>query len=101
MVDNPGKERSKAAAEFHRRVFAKHGNRCEFCGDWATDAAHIVPRSKLGPHRYACPEENGRPVCRYCHEAQESGKWNFSVKDRRSAVTALNAVLKTKLEMPT
>jgi predicted restriction endonuclease len=99
LLANP-KGKSEAA-EFHRRVFKRWGNKCYFCEGPATDACHIVSRAKLGPKRYACPEENGRPGCRLHHELQESGILGFDKPDIRAAVSALNAVLKTKLEMPT
>ena len=95
LVANPTHKR--AMAEFHRRVFARWGNRCYWCGCHATDAAHIVPRSKLGKFRFAYPEENGRPACRTHHDAQELGMINFRRKDVKEAIHALNKVLKQKL----
>lgn len=98
----PNPKRKSEAADFHRRVFAKHGYKCYFCGGHATDAMHIYGRgSRLGSRRYAAPEENGRPGCRACHNRIGWCTLSFTLKDRKEAVTALNAVLKTKLEMPT
>ena len=90
------------AREFHRRVFAKWGNRCYFCGGKATDAMHIIPRSQLGPHRYACAEENGRPGCRVHHDASEANdpRCQFHVSQRRKAVKALNKILKQPIQEP-
>jgi predicted restriction endonuclease len=93
-------KRNTQAAEFHRRVFAAHGKRCYFCGGAATDAMHLIGRAHLGPHRYACPEENGRPGCRKCHDTKGWLSINFALRDRRAAVRALNKVLTVKLESP-
>lgn len=92
-------KRLSEAADFHRRVFAKWGNACYRgkCKKRATDAAHVIPRSQLGPQRYACAEQNGRPLCRDHHNEQEAGLWDFSAKDKRAAIRALNLVLKIKL----
>lgn len=99
--------------EFRRAVFAAHGRACYFfpvktvkdattgekrrrrpderCLKDATDPAHIVPRSQLGPKsRYACPEENGRPLCRVCHDIQESGRLEFPDAIYNRAIRALN-----------
>jgi len=61
---------------------------------------HVVPRSKLGKHRYAFPRYNGRPGCRECHRRQESGELEFALIDRQEAVLFLNKVLKVKLPEP-
>lgn len=86
--------------EFHRRVFAAHGNRCYWCGLPASDAAHIISRWQLGPHRYSCPEINGRPACRPCHDLNTVHALHFAAKDVRRAVSALNKVLTVKVRMP-
>lgn len=100
MADKKKSQRDNGAAEFHRRVFAAHGNKCTYprgCGERATDAAHVIARSKLGQHRYVCPEENGRPLCRKHHNEQESALWDFPAGVMRRAIAALNKVLKVKL----
>jgi hypothetical protein len=61
---------------------------------------HIIGRAHLGPRRYACPEENGRPGCRRCHDAKGWLSVNFAIKDRRAAVRALNKILTEKLPTP-
>lgn len=100
LAANP--QRKSDAATFHRRVVKKHGRRCHFCGrePETIDAMHIVKRSHLGKHRYACPEENGRPGCRHCHNMQETGQIEFRLVDRVNAVKALNTVLKIPLPIP-
>lgn len=97
LIANP--KRQSEATAFHRRVFKEHGDKCYFCGCKATDAMHIEGRSRLGKHRYACPEENGRPGCRRCHVLQTDNKLQFKSADVRRARVALNQVLKDKLEV--
>lgn len=102
MGDKKAKARKIGAAEFHRRVFESWGPKCWRldCSARAVGAAHIVPRSKLGPHRYACPKQNGRPLCRRHHDEQEAGLWDFPARIRRQAVDALNEILTVKLPVP-
>ncbi len=99
----PDPKRALEAAAFHRLVFAKYGrwNRvCSLCGkQGATDAAHVVPRSMLGPLRYADPRM-ARPAHRACHEAQERGDICFSLAIRRDAVLAHNEIAKVPLVVP-
>jgi len=93
--------RNSESSAFHRAVFDAWGHKCYF--GWnhqATDAAHIIPRSRLGKQRYACAKMNGRPVCRRHHEAQEAGLIDFTLADRRRAVVALNKVLKDRIQEP-
>ena len=93
MVDRKKNARRSAASRWHDAVFRAHGSRCFFCGGFATDAMHIVPRGQLGPiRRYACAEENGRPGCRACHDLQEQHQLRFPIALRRMAVAALNAI---------
>lgn len=101
LVANP--KRQPEAAAWHRRVFKAHGNVCHWCPKKATDAAHVIPRSQLGkPQRYACPEENGRPACRACHDRNEANDpaRQFSLAIRRKAVRALNKVSKVPIAEP-
>jgi 5-methylcytosine-specific restriction endonuclease McrA len=81
------RKRRSESAEFHRLVFQRHGYECYFCGGKATDAAHVIPRSQLGPKtRYAAPQFNGRPLCRACHEENRI----FPLDMRRQAAKAIN-----------
>jgi hypothetical protein len=104
-----------AADEFHRAVFKAHGRTCYFygtrlildaatrkprkrtpeerCEKDATDAMHVVPRSQLGPKsRFACPEENGRPGCRTCHNLEDVGRLDFPDAVYNRAIRALQKV---------
>ena len=96
-------ERQAEAAAFHRAVFTAYGGPkklCVFCGkQGATDAAHVIPRSRLGPLRYA-DARLARPAHRECHERQERGEIDFSLAVRRDAVKAHNQIAKIKMEMP-
>jgi hypothetical protein len=94
------KQRESEADKWHREVFKAHGKLCFFCGKAATDAMHIIPRSKLGPLRYAIPVQNGRPGCRECHERQERGELRFGIRFVRIAIAAHNKIAKVKLELP-
>jgi len=100
--------------EFHSAVFAAYGKRCHLakqqkiahekggpklfkrepwqaCMHDALDAAHIVPRSAIGPkHAYLEPRANGRPLCRPCHKLQEAGLIEFSDAEYNAAIRALN-----------
>lgn len=79
-------------------MFAAWGNGCVFCDDRATDAAHIVDRNELGPHRWECARENGRPVCRPHHEQLHRHELQFPKSVYNAAVRALNRVMKQKLK---
>jgi hypothetical protein len=85
----PRPEHKIGAAEFHRRVFAKWGSKCFFCGGHATDAMHLLGRGGfLGPKtRWLCPEENGRPGCRPCHDDK---KKVFPIALMRQSANAIN-----------
>jgi len=97
QIGNP--KRQSEAAAFHRAVFKAHGSSCYFCsGSKATDAMHVIPRSQLGPKRYACPTENARPGCRRCHDLQTRGELVFPIAVRRKAIRALNNVLTVKIQ---
>ena len=101
LMANPA--RNAEANSFHQMVFAEYGGPkrlCIFCGKpGATDAAHVIPRSKLGPLRYACIEF-ARPAHRHCHESQERGEIDFPIDVRRDAVRAHNQIAKVRMEMP-
>ena len=100
----PRRDTQAAAQKFHRDVFAMFGGKaklCVFCGgQGATDAAHVIPRSKLGHLRYADPRL-ARPAHRHCHEAQTRNETDFSLDVRRAAIRAHNEIAKQKLEEPT
>lgn len=98
MDTKPKREQVKGAAAWSARVFAAHGRACYFCGGHATYPMHIYPRSMLGPKRWECPEENGRPGCRSCHDGPGANFRNFKAKDRHAAFNALNKVLTVKLK---
>lgn len=89
--------RRSEAKRFHDACFRYHGRACWKCGNAATDAAHIIPRSQLGPQRYACPVENARPACRRCHDRQERHEIAFPKAWRLKAIRALNRVLRVKI----
>lgn len=72
------------------------GCQCRFCGNKATDAAHVIPRTKLGKHRYADPRL-GRPLCRRCHGLQEAGTLEWSGATLRVSIDAANKYLKVKI----
>ena len=103
------------ADEFKKRVFAAHGRKCFFqksrmvldepngkprrrkpveaCRVDATDPMHIVRRGQLGPKsRYACPEENGRPGCRTCHDLENEGRLEWPDPLYNAAIRALQKV---------
>lgn len=94
------KKRESEAAAFHRSCFKAHGRACFFCGKDASDAMHVIPRSHLGPLRYAIPVQNSRPGCRACHERQEAGELHFPVRVVRIAIAAHNKLSKVKMVMP-
>lgn len=56
-----------------RAVFARDGNRCQYCGATAENIDHVVPRSKGGTHTWdnvvaACRPCNTRKEDRFLHE---------------------------------
>ncbi len=53
----------RRAALNRRAVFARDGNRCQYCGDQADSIDHVVPRAKGGPHTW----ENVVAACRPCN----------------------------------
>jgi len=93
-----------SAAQFHREVFAVFGGPkklCVFCGKPnATDAAHVIKRSHLGPLRY-CDPRLARPAHRACHEKQERNEISFTLETRRDAALAVNLYAKVPYPVPT
>lgn len=58
----------RARVSLNRRaVFARDGNRCQYCGATAENLDHVVPRSKGGPHTW----ENVVAACRPCNTRKE------------------------------
>ena len=54
-------------APLHRKaVFARDGNRCQYCGRQAECIDHVHPRSKGGEHKW----ENVVACCRRCNAAK-------------------------------
>lgn len=99
----PDAKRASEATRFHRGVFAMFGGPkkiCSLCGrPGATDAAHVIKRSHLGPLRYADPRF-ARPAHRQCHERQERNEIEFSLAIRQDAIRAHNAIAKIKIQEP-
>jgi hypothetical protein len=98
LITDP-KQRS-LAAKFHADVFAMFGGpkrMCFLCDKpGATDAAHVVSRTLLGPHRYADPRL-ARPAHRTCHDRQTRHEIEFSPKIRREAIKVANALCRVKI----
>lgn len=58
----------RARAALNRRaVFARDGNRCQYCGATAENIDHVVPRSRGGQHIW----ENVVAACRPCNTRKE------------------------------
>jgi hypothetical protein len=114
----PRREANADAGAFHDEVVREHGRlcffndvkrvkvepgskvtrarrpeeRCQGKSAVVVHAAHVVPRSQLGPKsRYAVPRINGRPCCPTCHPIQEEGLLEFPDRVHNAAVEALAA----------
>ena len=58
----------RARAALNRRaVFARDGNRCQYCGGAAENIDHVLPRSRGGQHVW----ENVVAACRPCNTRKE------------------------------
>ena len=58
----------RARAALNRRaVFARDGNRCQYCGAAAKNIDHVIPRSRGGEHIW----ENVVAACRPCNTRKE------------------------------
>jgi hypothetical protein len=105
------KDTAAEAARWHAAVFAMFGYVC-----WihkardpkskmpATDAAHIIKRSRLGAALAYADPRLGRPLCRACHVEQELGldpAFAFPLADRIDAAVTHNALAKSPLPVPT
>ena len=99
LIPNP--KRVAEAAAFHRAVFDMWGKSCYLCRRRApaTDAAHVIPRARLGPLRYASPHF-ARPAHRDCHEAQEAGKIEWPLAILRDAARHYNQISKVPMHVP-
>ncbi len=58
--------RARAALNL-RAVFARDGNRCQYCGATAENIDHVIPRSRGGQHIW----ENVVAACRPCNTRKE------------------------------
>jgi hypothetical protein len=104
------KDTALAAAEFHKLIFRVWG---PFC--WlhraksptsqvrASDAAHIIKRSRMGAKLAYASFEFARPLCRECHLKQEPGLdpmfW-FPYADELAAYREHNRIAKSPLPLP-
>ncbi len=69
----------------------------------ATDAAHIIKRSRMGAALAYASVQFGRPLCRSCHAAQELGldpMFFFPYADVRAAYEEHNRLAKSPLPIP-
>jgi 5-methylcytosine-specific restriction endonuclease McrA len=67
-----------------RAVFARDGNRCQYCGAAAENLDHVVPRSRGGKHTW----ENVVAACRSCNTRKEDrllAETNFRLSRMPSA----------------
>jgi hypothetical protein len=94
---NPGPKTKEKA--FHKAVFTRYGYTCALCGSRACDAAHVIPRHKLGRHRYADPRL-ARPLCRDCHIKNTLGQKPFPDDVLYEATQVANQLLKVPLPLP-
>jgi hypothetical protein len=98
MQDLKKAKREAAAARFHADCFRIHGSACFFCGKRATDAMHILARSRIGAKLwYANPETNSRPGCRACHDAQGAGDLQFPKPLLRAAIRSHNKLARVPI----
>jgi 5-methylcytosine-specific restriction endonuclease McrA len=56
-------ERGREVPLSRKGVFARDGNRCQYCGDRAETLDHVIPRSRGGAHTW----ENVVAACRTCN----------------------------------
>lgn len=97
LIANP--KRASEASAYHRKVFARYGHACVFCGHQATDAAHVIGRAHLGPLRYA-DERLSRPSCRSCHERVDRNEIQWPLAILRDAIKVHNKIARVKIEVP-
>jgi 5-methylcytosine-specific restriction endonuclease McrA len=101
LIADPKLQRQ--AANFHRDVFALFGGPkklCSLCGKpGATDAAHVLRRSHLGPLRYADPQF-ARPAHRACHEKVDRYEVPWPKEIMLEAIRAHNRLAKIQIREP-
>lgn len=59
--------RERAVAVNRRTVFARDGQRCQYCGQAAESIDHVMPRSRGGTHTW----DNVVAACRRCNTHKE------------------------------
>ncbi len=95
-------KRFREASRYHDDVFAFWGPYCYLCPmrtPVAQDAAHVIPRSKLGPLRYA-NVHFARPAHRICHERQERNEIDWSLRIKQDATIEYNNLSKIGMKVP-
>jgi hypothetical protein len=94
-------KRKSEAARFHAAVFARWGRSCVLCDRKApaVDAAHVLGRAHLGPHRYAS-EHFGRPLHRDCHDRVDRSEIRWPRSIVRDAIRHFNKIAKVKMRLP-
>lgn len=99
----PDPKRVREATQFHRDVFATYGGAKKICAlcnrPGASDAAHVIPRSKLGPLRYA-DVRFARPAHRLCHDQVDRHIIEWPIHILADAISAHNQIAKVKLQLP-
>lgn len=104
------KDTKIAAAQWHVDVFREYGYVC-----WlhkakdprskvsATEAAHIIKRSRMGAALAYVSVRLGRPLCQPCHRSQEPGTdplFRFPFVDLLDATKAHNEFAKVHFTHP-
>jgi hypothetical protein len=60
------------------RAKVRSEGRCRRChGTYRLEAAHIIPRSRVGARRGAEDSENIVPLCAGCHSSSHAGLWEL------------------------
>ena len=99
----PDPKRQSEAAKFHRDVFERYGGPkrlCALCGKpGATDAAHVLRRSHLGPLRYA-DAQFARPAHRPCHEKVDRYEISWPKEIMLEVIRAHNRIAKIQIREP-
>jgi hypothetical protein len=77
-----------------REKVDREGNRCRVCRQTPADAAHIIPRSRIGPGPAEDPR-NCVPLCRIHHRLYDDGGGALDLLpylDRREQAYAVELV---------
>ena len=109
--DTKLRERQWSAAVFATfgRVCWLHKRQNPYSKVPATDAAHVIKKSRMGSSLAYGSKDGpvdprlGRPLCRYHHERQESGvlkRDRFSYADVFEAVSIHNQYARSPLPLP-